>query len=249
MASGRIGKETGEMSESLEDPAEHDSDWPRNYFNYFTEIEEHFQRARGTGLFLLSPLDWALIENWKVSGVSLEAVLKGIDDAFEKWRSRKSRRRSINSLAYCSQAVLEVARRVPSGSGAGQAASAPLFAPDELRAYLEQAADALRKRPEAALREVAGSLEGFSTDIDRHASNLESLEQRLTALEEKVIAALRVSESDEDLFAIREALDRELKPYRGKMTADQLAMLERRYIDRALLERAKLPRLSLFYLH
>ena len=39
--------------------------WPSNYFNYFTEIEEHFQRARGTGLFLLSPLDWALIESWK----------------------------------------------------------------------------------------------------------------------------------------------------------------------------------------
>ena len=36
-----------------------------NYFNYFTEIEEHFQRARGTSLFLLSPLDWALIETWK----------------------------------------------------------------------------------------------------------------------------------------------------------------------------------------
>ena len=29
-----------------------------NYFNYFTEIEEHFQKARGTGLFLLSTLDW-----------------------------------------------------------------------------------------------------------------------------------------------------------------------------------------------
>ena len=47
-----------------------------NYFNYFTEIEEHFQRARGTGLFLLSPLDWALIEAWKNSGMPLEAVLQ-----------------------------------------------------------------------------------------------------------------------------------------------------------------------------
>ncbi len=52
-----------------------------NYFNYFTEIEEHFQRARGTSLFLLSPLDWALIETWKNSGVPLEAVLRGIDAA------------------------------------------------------------------------------------------------------------------------------------------------------------------------
>jgi len=51
-----------------------------NYFNYFTETEEHFQRARGTGLFLLSPLDWALIESWNNSGVPLEAVLRGIED-------------------------------------------------------------------------------------------------------------------------------------------------------------------------
>ena len=77
-----------------------EADWPSNYFNYFTEIEEHFQRARGTGLFLLSPLDWALIESWKIAGVPLEAVLKGIDEAFEKWRSRKVKRRNVNSIAY-----------------------------------------------------------------------------------------------------------------------------------------------------
>jgi hypothetical protein len=38
-------------------------------------------------------------------------------------------------------------------------------------------------------------------------------------------------------------------PYRGKMTADQLSMLEKQYLDRRLLEQANLPRLSLFYLH
>ena len=48
------------------------SDWAVNYFNYFTEVEEHFQRARGTSLFLLSPLDWALIESWKNAGVPLK---------------------------------------------------------------------------------------------------------------------------------------------------------------------------------
>jgi hypothetical protein len=53
-----------------------ESSWPTNYFNYFTEIEEHFRKARGTSLFLLSPLDWALIENWKTSGVPLEVLMK-----------------------------------------------------------------------------------------------------------------------------------------------------------------------------
>ncbi|PYV35697.1 MAG: hypothetical protein DMG22_01635 [Acidobacteria bacterium] len=42
-------------------------------FKYFAEIEECFQRARGTPT-LLSPLDWALIESWKDAGVPLEAV-------------------------------------------------------------------------------------------------------------------------------------------------------------------------------
>ncbi len=76
-----------------------------NYFNYFTEIEERFQRRRGTGL-LLSTLDWALIETWKDSGIPLEAVLSGIDATFDKYDRRPSKTRKINSLAYCAQEVL-----------------------------------------------------------------------------------------------------------------------------------------------
>ena len=75
--------------------------WPSNYFNYFTEVEEHFQKARGTSLFLMSPLDWALVETWKNAGVPLEAVLRGIDVAFEKSRTGKSRSQMVNSVAYC----------------------------------------------------------------------------------------------------------------------------------------------------
>src|SRR5450755_191668 len=75
------------------------------YFNYFTEIEEHFQRRRGT-LLLLSPLDWALMETWKDAGIPLEAVLRGIDATFEKWERRPQRFQKVNGLAYCSQEVL-----------------------------------------------------------------------------------------------------------------------------------------------
>ena len=55
----------------------------QNYFNYFTEIEERFQQRRGS-LLMLSTLDWALIETWREAGVPLEAVLRGIDNAFDK---------------------------------------------------------------------------------------------------------------------------------------------------------------------
>src|SRR6476469_2449602 len=112
---------------STDAPDSHDdSTWPSNYFNYFTEIEEHFQRARGTSLFLLSPLDWALVESWKNAEVPLEAVRCGIDSAFEKWRAKRSRAQLVNSLAFCSQAVLTEAQRL---ADAGSAKPAKQEAP------------------------------------------------------------------------------------------------------------------------
>jgi hypothetical protein len=228
--------------------ADYESDWPTNYFNYFTEIEEHFQRARGTGLFLMSPLDWALIENWQNAGVPLGAVLLGIDEAFEKWRKRKQKRRLVNSLAYCTQAVMEAAQRAPVSRAATAKGVEPPFSAAELAAHLRSAALALRKRPESLFSEIASALDALAENAEQHIRNLEDLERRLTVLEEKIVAGLRTLQTDEELYAIREALDRELKAYRGKMTAEQLVMLERRYLDTAILERAQLPRLSLFYL-
>src|SRR5271163_3342724 len=127
-----------------------------NYFNYFTEIEEHFQRARATSLFLLSPLDWALIESWKNAGVPLEAVLRGIDAAFEKWRSRKRRGQAVNSLAYCTQAVIVEAQALAGLAPAKKQAEAP-FSLEELQNHLETAASSVHTQ--AGFEEVAASLE------------------------------------------------------------------------------------------
>lgn len=227
---------------------ESESDWPRNYFNYFTETEEHFQSARGTGLFLLSPLDWALIENWKNAGVPLEAVLKGIDDAFEKWRSRKQKRRLVNSVAYCTQAVMAAAQRAPSSQQRPALSTQSPFSAEELRSYLTGAAESIRQKPEQVFQSIASSLENLALEVEAYLTNMEGLESRLTALEEKLVAAVRTLQSDEELYALRETLNRELKPYRGKMTTEQLSMLETRYLATALLDRAQMPRLSLFYL-
>jgi hypothetical protein len=214
-----------------------------NYFNYFTEIEEHFQRARGTALFLMSPLDWALVESWKNAEVPLEAVLRGIDAAFEKWRSRKVKTQMVNSLAFCAQAVLTEAQ-IMAGTAPARKEAAPPFPLDDLRTYLEANAAALP----ADFDEIAASLRKLAAEVEQHYHDLEALEQRLTVLEEKMIAAARAGQSEEALLESRQELDRQLRPYRGKMTADQLAMLERQYLERNLLEKAKLPRLSLFYM-
>ncbi len=217
-----------------------------NYFNYFTEIEEHFQRARGTGLFLLSPLDWALIESWKEAGVPLEAVLRGIDEAFEKWRGKKSKTQMVNSLAFCAQTVLTQAQAMAGAAPTeGRAEAPPPFTVDELRGYLEGNARTVRER---GSEEIASALERLAGEAEAHHKNLEELERRLTALEEKMMAAARLAQSEDDLAAARREFDLQLRPYRSKMSAEQISMLQRQFLDRRLLEAAGLPRLSLFYL-
>lgn len=220
------------------------------YFNYFTEIEEHFQRTRGTSLFLLSPLDWALIETWKNNNVPLEAVLRGIDAAFEKWRSRKVKTQAVNSLAYCAQAVLTAAQRF-APEAVSKTTSAPAFSEEEVRLHLQTNIDRIRGLRLPQLEDLADALQNLLPELaalTRDFLDFEELEQRLTALEGKLISNLRSRQSDDDAVALRQELDGYLRPYRSKMTAPQLSMLETQYLERQTLERAGLARLSLFHL-
>jgi hypothetical protein len=234
------------------------SQWPflvENYFNYFTEIEEHFQRRRGT-ILLLSTLDWALIETWKDAGIPLEAVLRGIDAAFERWERRPSKTRKVNSLAYCAQEVLAAAEEMKEAKVGTARAEEPNagFAPEEIAAYLERNASAIElsraRLPEISqplAAETAQSLRGLSGEIKPRAG-LEDLERRLTVLEDKLFASLLAATPDEQLLAVRAEADRELAPYRRNMAAPQLEQLQKQYVHKRLLERYGLPRLSLFYM-
>jgi hypothetical protein len=229
------------------------------YFNYFTEIEEHFQRRRGT-LLLLSTLDWALIETWKDAGIPLEAVLRGIDAAFERWERRPSQTRKVNGLAYCSQEVLAASQEMQEAAvGATPAQPAnnesPGFESATITAYLTRNADTLLRAsvPEisagtvcdaaAALKELARSVEN-----DGQKLRLEDLERRLTVMEEKLFAALLTATPDEQVVAVRSEADRELSPYRRKMSGAQIEQLQKQYLQKRLLEKYGLPRLSLFYM-
>jgi hypothetical protein len=221
--------------------------WPSNYFNYFTEVEERFQKARGTSLFLMSPLDWALVETWKNAGVPLEAALRGIDASFEKWRSKKKRGQNVNSVAYCSQAVLTEEQAMAGVAPArGAKESAAPFSLEHLERYLRDNAERIRKQP--GFGDIALAVDRLAADSAALFHDLEDLEQRLTALEDKMIALARSRQTEDDLLRARRELDLQLRPYRGKMTAPQLAMLEKQYLERQLLESTGLPRLSLFYL-
>ncbi len=239
----------------------------RNYFNYFTEIEERFQQRRGS-ILLLSTLDWALIETWREAGIPLEAVLRGIDAAFDKYeaRQRRGRMRRINGLAWCAQAVMEAVeemREAAVGSAPAPAETREAgFEHERVAAHLEAAAQALEAAavaPEACrataarLRELgaekrASAGEVAAPRLPSALVDLESLERSLTVLEEKLFAALTAAAPEELLVGLKEHAARELAPYRSRMGVVQLRQVERQFVQKQLLVRYNLPRLSLFYM-
>jgi hypothetical protein len=234
-----------------------------NYFNYFTEIENYFWKKRGAHL-LVSPLDWAIMETWQKAGVPLDAVLKGIDHAFESYqRSRRGAGKPLKSLAYCTDAVLEAAEeQLEAAAGSapknGNAAAKEPFSREELRAYLAKNSAQIGNvakgtGPESAefagrLGEIAQSLSGMATLLDvPGALDLEDLERRLTILDDKLNAALTSFASEEVMLKIRREMDGQLAAYRRKMKVEQIALVEKQYMQKRLLEEFRLPRLSLYY--
>jgi hypothetical protein len=233
----------------------------QNYFQYFTEIEERFSRRRGS-LLLLSTLDWALIESWREAGVPLEAVLRGIDAAFDKYESRstraKGRLRKVNGLAWCAQAVMAAAEEmVEASTGAApqreQSTQASGFENERVAAYLSRNADAAiavsQKTGNEALAGIATRLRELAAGMQQpDAMSLEELDRVLTVLEERMVDALRSSASESQLVELRKQADTELVPFRSRMSAVQLRQVQQQFMTRRLLQMHSLPRLSLFYM-
>jgi len=229
---------------------DHQDDWHGNYFNYFTEVEEHFQKARGTAMFRISTLDWALLESWKNSGVPLAAVLRGIDAAFEKWRSKKTKTQAVNSLAYCAQAIAQAAQDIAKGgpsvnAAASKESSAP-FPLEDLQSYFAKNIADLEKQNYPRHHRRTPENRRRVRILVHEPRRTRNAPQRPRGI--RCWPRPRARQDDESLFNARRELDLQLRPYRGKMTTEQLSMLERQFLERKLLDSSNLPRLSLFYL-
>ncbi len=234
-----------------------------NYFNYFTEIEEYFWKKRGAHL-LVSPLDWAIMETWQKAGVPLEAALKGIDRAFESYeRSRRGAGKALKSLAYCTDAVLEAAEeQLEAAAGSapknGSARTKDPFSREDLGAYITKNAaqidnaankvESKQARLSLQLRDISQSLRAVLTLLDGPGTlDLEDLERRLTVLDDKIQTTLIGDGSEELMLRIRREMDGQLAAYRRKMKAEQIALVEKQYLQKRMLEEFGLPRLSLYY--
>lgn len=208
---------------------------------YYQAIEEAFVSRRGDPL-LLSNSDWLLIRTWRLQGIPLRIVLRGLTDAFDAHAHSWGRGRKVQSLAYCAAEVERARERWERALAMG--AEPTIEAGSKLRGL----ADALRAASGLGRRATVVALE-ISAELQARASepSTQALEEWLGRHEKRLIRALRRDAGLARMLAIEKAVDTDLEPYRGRMPDRVLSQIRGEAVSRRLLDRHGIGRLSLFY--
>lgn len=218
----------------------------RNYFNYFTEIEDYFVRKRGKNL-LVSPLDWSLIELWKDTGVPLHVVLRGIDRSFESAARRQ--RNPPRTLFYCHPAVMEAFDELSEaalGESEGQGRPAAPADRTALIEFMEALLAQLRRHDHSAVRQCAPLVEDLLAEVRaRDELRPSRVDRDLTSLAGRLAKRLEA----ELPAGERRELDRQvasaLKPYRKRLSEEMFEKLRESHRQRLVRERFGLPEMTI----
>lgn len=244
-----------------------------NYYNYFTEIEEHFVRRRGKHMFV-SPLDWSLIATWRDSGVPLNVALRGIDKAMDTFQSRPRRSSErLSTLFYCHDSVMaEFAAYLESHVGeespgspqpvAGTATQAEAAAEGPDREITRQFLDARLKEIERLRAKLQGR-EPASEAIERVTKRLleiiaglqtnvqpdtESLERDLGILDELLVTELRTVLPEGKLAEWEQEGKVELKVYKKRLPKETYQKILENFLRTRTHRHFEVGELSLFLL-
>jgi hypothetical protein len=194
-----------------------------------------------------------LIEIGKAQGLTLEGALAFVEDKLVQKRGQNdpvfSAKLLINAISDDADLHRWGVKRHRCSSFFNQPRnrSEPPFTVVELRAHLSDRAETLRTI--SGCQEIVAELDLLAADSESRLHDLETLEQRLTALENRIVAVVLEQKTEADLTQMRREVASKLEPYRRKMTAQQWGMLEQQYCEQWLFESNGIPRLSLFYLN
>jgi hypothetical protein len=244
-------------------------DFTVNYFNYFTEVEQHFARRRAKHI-IVSPLDFAMIESWKDMGVPLHIILRAIDRVFDAYDAKPVKTRLINTIIYCEQEVMVGFEEYKhSRIGATQETDGdvsvgrsvpPPFSKETVIEFLELGVSDLGRLigrlkhsefellKEAVERAIQRLHLLIADAKSAQELNFESLERELTRLESVVYEALTNCVAEEEIEKLRKEGAKQLKEYKKRMERVVYDQTLSNYVAKGLREQYGIPRLSLFYL-
>ena len=220
----------------------------RNYFNYFTEIEEYFLTKRGTHL-LVSPLDWCLIELWKENEIPLHVVLRGIDRSFEGIKS--AGKKPPRSLSYCHPAVVQAFEEyrhamVGASTAAAETRVSEQLPQEALIRHLEDLQDSLQQHRGEVFTRARSLVAALSSEVAAQSEvGYEQIDRDLNQIGGRVTEALQEAMGSVELKELRAQTKKEMKIYKKHLSADMYRQLEANYLARKTRERYGLPEFSL----
>jgi len=242
-----------------------------NYYNYFTEIEEHFVRRRGKNL-LISPMDWSLIASWRDTGIPLQVALRGIDIAMDGFYAKKRRGNSkVNSLCYCHDSVIaEYQTHLEShvgessvhaqASAEGQEAGVEDKNEPETEAVLGFLSTRISEIKALSAKQYPGSaLEGIQRVLVRmeevvhnletgNQVDSETLERDLRIIDELLIEALQSAVSTEQNVAWEKEAKKELKVYKKRLPKETFEKIRNNFVRDKIHREFNVGELTLFHL-
>jgi hypothetical protein len=240
-----------------------------NYYNYYTEIEEHFVRRRGKHL-LISPMDWGLIATWKNAGVPLQVALRGIDIAMDSFVSRQRGSSKVNTLAYCHDSVMaEYANHMESHVGESLetgasttdgGSSADSKEEPGIRAiidFISERIDEIKRLDAKQLQE--STADGIARVLTRLVEVLEglkssgridseSLERDLVIIDELLVNELRASISAGQVLEWEAEAKNELKVYKKNLPKETYEKIRSNFIRDRIHRNYRIGELSIFRL-
>jgi hypothetical protein len=205
---------------------------------FVVAIERQLSARRGCE-HVLSPPDFALAREWHAASVPLDAVLAGIDRAFE-------REPEAASLRYCRRFVEALARDATRPPGRRTATDDARGAPEDLLARLLalRAAIASVKKPapfELPERRLAELIDLASVAREPNWAYLRGKLDELDALvEAAALEALAPAEAER----LADEAERAARRQHGRVNAAALEAARLRYLQRRARERFCLPRVG-----
>jgi len=218
----------------------------KNYFNYFTEIEEHFVRKRGKNI-LVSPLDWCLIEVWKENQIPLQVVLRGIDRSFEA--ALKRQKKAPTTLFYCHPGVMEAFeefRTAMLGSREGEPGSEQVVPQPRLLEHLEHLIERLEKVDQpAGARALSRLRELYDDTKARGQVHPGELEGELSDIQAVLAKGFEETLDPDRLDALKAEVKAETKIYKKHLAKEMYERLRQGYLQKKLLAEHGLPEFTL----
>jgi hypothetical protein len=240
-----------------------------NYYNYFTEIEEHFVRRRGKHL-LVSPMDWGLIAAWRDAGIPLNVAIRGIDIAMDGFLAQQHRGNSkVNSLCYCHDAVMaEFAQHLEMRIGESTDAETASVVSEtgspesnepgiaEITGHISERIREIKtlsekqypERTLEGLQRVRTRLEEVLQVGEAERFDMASIERDLALIDSLLTSELRSLVPSEEMVEWEMEAKKELKVYKKRLPKETYAKIHDNFVRGKLHRKFNIGELSLFQL-